>query len=722
MSTIDKDSDDYIIGKIETTINDLVRPKYKMKRYYEYYYGYRNEEQYRYLEENYGIGSATSVQFTPLIKNHVDFLVGQYMSQKINTQVAAKDKDTITKIGLEKAEHIQKALNEYYLEELKKGINEVKAGRKMNHVYDKNKLDEIENAAAAEFISSFEKAAQDILEYLNSSNEVNMRYKRQCMMYDLLIAGMCFSRAKKTRSGENITIEVYNPLNVFFDPCPDSPNVKQCNRIVIRKWMTKHQILSEYGNLLTDDDIDEINDIFDEYDNNYHNYIYVMPNQPMLAPNDLDGYRAVVPGYPNETYDREDDRLIPVYEVEWLDYDINDGKDKNISKKDYKHLTYRYKGVRICNDLYIPIGKDVDVCDRTKDNPAECHLSVSGTFLLDRNNNNFSLVGSCMHLQDKYDVTCFLRDTLIANSGTVGTKIDISMLPTALGDDMDERIKKFIAYTKAGIKLFDSSMESSATSAAGANTNFGTYDESVQANSIAAFKAVLSLIEADMSKITGVFGVALGDAKEYQVGTASTELRSALYIAKRFYSSMDMAIESLLFDSLNLAKKVWKNGKTGAIITGKNSRFFEVLPESYTITDFDIHLCDTITSIEENEEMTKTKQLLIQQQALDPTLLPAILESTSLSELRDKIQEAVDKKTNYTQIITQLTQQVEQSKKQIQELQAKNDDLEKEKEKYVMDKIAADKDIARQKNELEWFKARSDAEYNRQRLEIERKK
>jgi hypothetical protein len=34
----------------------------------------------------------------------------------------------------------------------------------------------------------------------------------------------------------------------------------------------------------------------------------------------------------------------------------------------------------------------------------------------------------------------FFRDNLIANSGTVGDWIDVSMLPKFLGDNMTERI------------------------------------------------------------------------------------------------------------------------------------------------------------------------------------------------------------------------------------------------------------------------------------------
>lgn len=722
MVKFDKNSDEYIINKIESTINDLVRPKYDLKKCYDYYYGNRDNTAFRYLEENFGCGNATKIEFTPLIKNHIDFLVGQYMSQEPQIKISAKDKDTITKIGVEKNKAIDNAVNKYYLEELKKGVMAVNSGGKMNYVHNDKVIEEIERKASAQFVSSFEKAGQDIIDYANNSNDMQMHYKRQCMAYDCCIAGMCFSEPRKTRSGDNFTVNVYSPMNTFFDPCPESPDVRSCSRIVVRRWMTKYQIVSEYGGMLTDDDMNEIDEIFDEYDKNYANYIYVMPNQLIHAPNDFDGKRAVVPGYPNDKYSIGDDKLIPVYEVQWLDYDKNDGKDKTIPKKEYPYITYRYKGVRICNDLYIPIGKDPDVYDRTKDNPSECHLSINGVFVLDRNNQNYSMVKACMHLQDKYDVNVFKRDSMIAASGTIGTRVDMAQLPLMLGDDDEERLKKFLAYSKQGIKLYDSSMEVSNNTAAAANSAYSTYDESVNLNAVNAYKILLSSIEADISKITGVFGVALGEAREYQVGTAAKEMRVALHIAKRVFSYIDMACEGTYFSIINITKAVWRNGKSGSIVTGKSTKFFEVYPEQYTLTDYDIHVKDTTSSIEDMEKMEDTKKILIGQQALDPTLLPAVLESTSLTEMRDKIQEAVEKKVNYTNIIEQLTKQIEQQKEQIKELTEKNDNLSKEQQKYVMEKIKVDKDIARQKNELDWFRARSDAEYQRGKLEIEKQK
>jgi hypothetical protein len=54
------------------------------------------------LEENYGIGQPTSVEFIPLIKKHIDALVGEYLDLPILPKVSCKDEETINNIFREK--------------------------------------------------------------------------------------------------------------------------------------------------------------------------------------------------------------------------------------------------------------------------------------------------------------------------------------------------------------------------------------------------------------------------------------------------------------------------------------------------------------------------------------------------------------------------------------------------------------------------------------------
>lgn len=56
--------------KIDAAINELVYPKWEMQRNYNYYNCKRDPKQFEYLEQNFGIGNPTEINFTPLVKKH----------------------------------------------------------------------------------------------------------------------------------------------------------------------------------------------------------------------------------------------------------------------------------------------------------------------------------------------------------------------------------------------------------------------------------------------------------------------------------------------------------------------------------------------------------------------------------------------------------------------------------------------------------------------------
>ena len=112
-----KDSE--LIELTNKAIAELVYPKWELQKAYNYYNGKRDAEQFRYLEENFGIGNPTSVEFIPLIKKHIDALIGEYLGTPIVPRVTCKDKETISKISREKELTIAAELIQFLSKRLK---------------------------------------------------------------------------------------------------------------------------------------------------------------------------------------------------------------------------------------------------------------------------------------------------------------------------------------------------------------------------------------------------------------------------------------------------------------------------------------------------------------------------------------------------------------------------------------------------------------------------
>ena len=247
----------------------------------------------------------------------------------------------------------------------------------------KQQIDKIVDNIDQTFISQYEIAAQNILQYIMQSRETDFITKLRQLFIDLLVTGYCFFRVKPSFSGTNIDIEVLNPLNTFVDRNPETPYVRNSYRVVVRQWLTKSQIIAKYGKELSKQDLKDLKDNWTDSDQSYYGRSYTDEITIDEDQEDSDE-EEMIPGYPEN--DTNKFNLIPVYDVEWLDTD-----------KDF--VMQRYNTIRIGEEYYILRGIDKNVI-RSQDNPNFCGLSVNGVYFLNRSRQPYSLILKCAHLQD----------------------------------------------------------------------------------------------------------------------------------------------------------------------------------------------------------------------------------------------------------------------------------------------------------------------------------
>lgn len=372
-----------MIDKTNEAISELVYDKFELQKAYNYYAGKRDPEQYRYLEENYGIGNPTSVEFTPLIKKHVDALIGEFLGTPIIPKISCKDDDTISNIQREKQLKIKASVIQYLKNNLQKSIMQIINGKDPTDIQIKQQLDKLIQDVDQSFMSEYEIAAQNVLQYIMQSRQTDMITKARQLLLDLLITGYTFFKVGETPSKTNINIEVLNPLNTFIDRNPDSVYIKDSYRVVVRRWYTRTQVLNKYGKDLKKDDIKSIKETWkDPGRSAAYGHTYMNESLTIDARNQAE---QPLPGYPDNYMSRKLE-MIPVYEVEWIETDNN-------------FVMQRYQTIRIGEEIYILKGIDETVV-RSADNPSYCGLSVNGVVFLNRSNSPYSLVLACASLQD----------------------------------------------------------------------------------------------------------------------------------------------------------------------------------------------------------------------------------------------------------------------------------------------------------------------------------
>ena len=519
-------------------------------------------------------------------------------------------------------------------------------------------------------------------------------------------------RVKPSPEGTNLVIECLNPLNTFIDRNPDSPYVKDGYRAVVRKWMTREQILAEYGNLMTKDARSELDDMHNHYEDGNFMYVLAHNNSILHAPmeGDLDNGKRVIPGFPIDGYETYMYKLLPVYEVEWIDVDKEQGE----------YIQNRYEGVRIGNSIYIPTGKSANII-RTQDAPRHCKLSIGGIYMMNRDNLPTSLVLQCCTLQDRYDVTIFLRDNLLANSGTIGDWLDVSMLPSFLGTDMTERIQKWLAYKKAGTAIIDSSQEGRGFNN---NTFMSGFDDATKVQAIQAFELVLERIENQVTSITGVFRERLnGITQRDAVSNIEAGAKNSFTITKPIYQQMDTLVTDILIDCIDIAKIVWKNGLTGSIILGDHlQQVFTVLPEHFTFTDYDVHIISSTQMLKDLEQLRQTVIQMIQAQMLEPDMAAEAISCRSMTELKQTLKKGWAKKKAEMDQINQLQQQLQEAQQQMQQLQQQNQQMSQKLEQLNEQKLQLEQSKLETDKEIRWYQAQTDRTYKENQAEVDKQK
>lgn len=704
------------IEKINSCISELVYEKTQLKKAYNYYHCVRDAEQFKHLENNYGIGTPTSVSFTPLIKKHIDVLVGEYLELDPDLQISCKDEQTISNIMRDKQLKINQEVYLYLKQRIESGIIGILMEGKLpaKDPYIEKEIEKIKKNIDKNFVSEYEIAAQNIINYIKNSRNIDLKNKLRELLTDLLITGICYYRVRPSGSKDNLQLEILNPLDTFVERNYNEFYLNRSPRAVIRRWMDKTQVLKEFGDELSSEAKGKLDDLFGKgWDNagavwvrTEHETVVnsdgLIETRQAPSPGILGGLE-VAPIFPwNEAgqYNYREKPVIPVYECEWIEWD-----DKN------SRLT-RHEGVKIGAEIYICRGESENIV-RSITNPKDCTLSINGMFFSDKNGNPLSIVLNTMDLQDKYDLLIYYRDNLIATSGTVGDWIDVAHLPDFLGDELPERLQKWNAYKKNGQALFDSSQEGANI----INTTFNGFDDTIKAQSIQAIQMAIDSIEQQASSITGVFAEKLGGIQQRDaVSNVKVGIRQSTLLTKQYFHAMDLMYKEINYDMLNLAKIVFKNGISGTIILGnKLSKVFTALPEHYTMTDFDLHIADSSETFQVRQNLQQSGIELIKAGAAGPEMLINLVTAKNLTELKDYVNTAVEEKKAENDQIGQLTEQLQQAdqtlkqyESQMKQLQEQNSKLQNEINKNNQQKLA----IEQERIAIEKQKADDAKDYN----------
>lgn len=245
------------IKQINKAIGELIYSKDTLKKAYNYYHSKRDQDQFKHIEENYGIGVPTGITFNPLVRPHIDRLIGEYLGLNQDLKITCKDDETVSNIMREKQALISSELFNYLKKYLENNIISSIINNEESKVdpFIEDQLNKIKNNINDSFVSQYEIAAQNILDYLKQSKNIDLENKMNSLLTDLCITGTCYYRVRPSNSGDNVQLEILNPLNTFVERNPNSNYLADSYRVVVRRYMSVEDILLEYRQDLKEEHI-----------------------------------------------------------------------------------------------------------------------------------------------------------------------------------------------------------------------------------------------------------------------------------------------------------------------------------------------------------------------------------------------------------------------------------------------------------------------------------
>lgn len=727
----EKSTFSYMRQATDHFITALVDEKPRIKTARNLYDGVRDGQEFKYLEETFGIETPMSIKMTPLIKTRIDVLLGLLLDEVFTFKMSVNDNATLTKIEKSKLAEKARRVLEGYDTQLKKNADRADNGDdpKADVVTDEY-INSVTSMVDEEFISNFEIAAQSLVKFFKQDRTIDLKQKVKQYFLDLLLTGEAYYRVRINKEGADPVFEVCKPENIFFSKNTNHQFMSSGHKpyvyaVVYRKYMNRSEILSRWGNKMNHEAKDKV---FGEIsksgrqitDPRHLGHIY-----------NKDGNNSSYNQHNNDSLDS-----IPVYEVEFLvnneiklEEDVKEsfrtteaiksskyfvdsyGKNPGSgSAGDKGYRLDRYQSVRIGDDIYLEMGKS-RWTPRSMGDPASTVLSFNGGAYNDRNGVPYSTALALKGLQDSYDIVTFFRDNLIANSGVDGSRVNLAAIPKVLGEDYMERVLKFVSLRKQGIELYDPTED-------GAHlfSGYGDFKGSLNGNVVNDLNLVLESIEKQADTTSGInrHMYAAAEARDAVTNVRVGQQQVSL-ITKDLFEVLGTVRSYMISDLINAGKITYKKGKRGSYVVGHKQVIFDVQPENFCYTDFNIHV---IRDGEDAAKVQKVRDLvpeLIGMGALSPDVIIKLTLCDSPTEMVRIINNSMAKTKEENDQVGQLSQQVEQLTGQLKE----GEKAAEESNRQIKSLTALDKENKKRELDIKEYDAKEKYKLGYKKLSIE---
>ena len=538
-----------------------------------------------------------------------------------------------------------------------------------------------------------ESSASKLLTHFLKHENMDMMFN--ACFKDALIAGE--EAISVERIGNTVKCRRVNPLELWYQLRNNSEILDDAEKIYERNQMTVSEIVDEFYEYLTPEQIDEL-----ESWGQGANSLYNFGDQQFSIP-EVDSIYAFE--------DSWNQRGIPVHRVRWISkkkVGIHHFEDESgVEQEEVVEETFKlntkdktqwiewfwvneyWEGVRIGQDMYLdPLIRPRRQQFRSMDNMSLCKSGYFGTVYSATNAQSVSLMDRIVPWVYLYLIIWYRTELAMAkNIGRLGL-IDISLIPDTWEPE------KWMYYASAmGFGFVNSYNESNRTTG-GSTLNQSTQTKALDLENFQYINGhiqMLSFIEERIQNTTGVTRQRMGEISSSElVGNTERAVTQSSHITEPYFVPHDYFKIRVCEGIIEVAKECLDGkSKTFQYITDDMSTImFTVDGDDFVQADYGVFVSNATKDQAKLQQMKSLLQAALQNDKVQLSSVIDVLNSDSLSDIKESLLRAEDQQM-------QNMQQQQQAKIQAdQEAQDKAHQLALEK----MDRDSQEKQLDREKD------------------------
>ena len=509
-----------------------------------------------------------------------------------------------------------------------------------------------------------------------------------------------------------------NPVNLTVILDGDTTFVDDAIAVVEERMLAINTILDEYGDILSKDDVDKLENYTRGTFGSFNTAGGFEPQFDVV-----NGQNAFAGITPTNAYNgnNSNNYSIRVTRVEWksmkkigeLTWTDEDGAPQTEivdevfntrvfkeafpdAKVEWYWINEAWEGVKIGLDIFTDI-KPKPNQRRRLDNPYFCRLGYTGFIYEATNSQSVSLIDRLKPYQYLYDIISYRLEIAFASDQGKKFIMDLAQIPESHGIDIDRWLYYLKEMNIAFINSFEEGKKGAASGQLANKFNqFQAIDLSLS-QSIQQYINMLDYIKTQVAFVSGVTPQRLGAINNSElVGNVERSVNQSSLITEYLYEGHAEVKRRAYTAMIEVAKICYKKGLAAQYVLDDMAIEMLTLEENeFENSEFNVFVTNNTKDLELKAKLDQLVQVALQSEKVD---LSAIVETLMNDSPRDivrllqrKEEEFYQRQSENGKAQQEHEMKIEQMQQQMHAEQVEFDHLKLDQERYIAEEINATK-------------------------------